>query len=43
MNYMKNRTIQFLTLFILMLFLFSSYGVSLAQDAGASKVIFQVQ
>ena len=26
-----------------MLFLFSSYGISLAQDVGTSKVIFHVQ
>jgi len=42
MNYMKNRITQSLTLFVLMLSLFSGYGVSLAQDAGASTVIFYV-
>jgi len=43
MNYMKNRITQFLTLFVLALFLFSGYGVVLAQDAGTSKVIFYVK
>ncbi len=43
MNYMKNQITQSLTLFVLMLFIFSVYGVSLAQDAGTSKVIFYVK
>ena len=43
MNYMQNRITQFFTIFVLMLFLFSSYGISLAQDVGTSKVIFHVQ
>ena len=43
MNYMKNRITQFLTLFVLALFLFSGYGVVLAQDVGTSKVIFYVK
>jgi len=43
MGYMKNRITQSLTLFVLMLFLFSGYGVSLAQDAGTSEVIFYVK
>jgi hypothetical protein len=40
---MKNRITQPLTLFVLMLFIFSVYGASLAQDAGTSKVIFYVK
>jgi hypothetical protein len=43
MNYMKNRITQSLTLFVLMLFIFSGYGVSLARDVGTSKVIFYVK
>jgi hypothetical protein len=43
MNYMKNRITQSLTLFVLMLFLLSGYGVSLAHDAGTSKAIFYVK
>jgi len=43
MNYMKNRITQSLTLFVLILFLFSGYAVSLAQDTGTSKVIFYVK
>lgn len=42
MNYMKNRITQSLTLFVVVLFLFSGYGVSLARAAGTSKVIFYV-
>ncbi len=41
MNYMKNRVTQFLTLFVLMLFIFLGYGVSLAQET--SKAIFYVK
>lgn len=40
---MNNRITKHLTLFILMSFLFSGYGVSLAQDAGTLKVIFYVK
>jgi hypothetical protein len=40
---MKSRIGQVLTLFILMLVLFSGYGVSLAQDAETSNVIFYVK
>jgi len=43
MNYAKNRITQSLTFFVLMLFLFSGYGGSLAQDAGTSEVIFNVK
>jgi hypothetical protein len=43
MIYMKDRITQSSTLFVLMLFLFSAYGGSLAQDAGTSKVIFNVK
>lgn len=39
----KNRITQSLTLFVLMLFVFLCYGVSFAQDAGTSKVIFNVK
>ena len=42
MNYMNNRITQSLTLFVLMLFLFSGYAVSLAHDAGTSNAIFYV-
>ena len=42
MNYMNNRITQSLTLFVVVLFLFSGYGVSLARAAGTSKVIFYV-
>jgi hypothetical protein len=40
---MKNRVTQCFTLSVLMLFLFSSYGVSLAQDAATAEVIFYVK
>ena len=43
MIYMKNRITQSLTLFVLMLFIFSVYGVCLAQDAGTSEVVFYVK
>lgn len=43
MSYMKNRFTKSLTLFVLMLFIFSGYGVSLAKDAETSKVIFYVK
>ena len=39
-NYMKCRTTQTLTLFVLMLSLMSVYGVSLAQDDGTSEVYY---
>jgi hypothetical protein len=40
---MKNRITQSLTLFVLMMFLFSGYGVSLAKDAVTSEAIFYVK
>jgi hypothetical protein len=40
---MKNQITQSLTLFALMLFIFSGYGASIAQDAGTSKAIFYVK
>ncbi len=40
---MKNPITQSLTLFVLALFLFSGYGVSLAQDTGTARVIFYVK
>jgi hypothetical protein len=43
MNYMKNRITWQLTLFVSMLLFLSGYGVSLAQNAETSKVIFYVK
>jgi len=43
MNHMRNLMTHSLTLFVLMLFLFSGDGASLAQDAGTSEVIFYVK
>ncbi len=43
MKYMRTRITKSVTLFVVILFIFSAYGVSLAQDAGTSKVIFYVK
>ncbi len=42
-NHMKFLTTQTLTVFVLIMSLFSGYGVSLSQDTGTSEAIFYVK